>query len=339
MLLYSYPEDMAGRLALAQELAHRPRAGVSADRLALALINASLVRLSWGDRAAAEALWQELAPLAERSPNAMTLLLPISAEFLRGTLDGHLEAAVEASEQLGAAAVLPADQIAARAYTEQALAVAGKVQNRPELALSRLQLAELLAEGTPAERTEGMAHLGVAISELEAMHMQPALVRALALRDRLGAAQAGGAAGTGTVMGQGWKARMLPSLAENQSFSGSNAVVSNASICARSSDSRSAIENPAVSCSPVAARERTRCSMPRCTIGSRFESSYNCRPKSLMSASVSGRWVYSAVMRRLLDIRYHAPAGVNAPSRAYPTARGPSVASATWRRTRGNGQW
>jgi DNA-binding CsgD family transcriptional regulator len=328
-LLYSYPEDMAGRLALAQEVARRPRAGVPPDGLALALINASLVLLGWGDRAAAEVLWQEYAPLVEQSRFPVTRLYPITVDFLRATLDGRLETAVEASERLiaravalgnlgrardwaavwnlwpllhlgrgeaalaaqaaigylppegdatvpwsaapsilclaalgrtaeargalarlpwdddelvgtwhllaaleaavrvqdreaaavlasrlanlaalastgmsltcvarhlGAAADLLGNHTGARAYTTQALAVAGVVQNRPELALSRLQLAELLAEGTLNERSEAQEHADHCIAELREMKMQPTLTRALALHDRLGAAQAGSTA-------------------------------------------------------------------------------------------------------------------------------------------------
>jgi hypothetical protein len=50
------------------------------------------------------------------------------------------------------------------AYTRQAIEVAEKVHFRPELALARLQLAELLS-AAPDDSL---------IAELESMHMQPA---------------------------------------------------------------------------------------------------------------------------------------------------------------------
>jgi hypothetical protein len=50
---------------------------------------------------------------------------------------------------------------------------------RPELALSRLQLAELLLEHYPQEKSEAIAHLDFAISEFREMKMQPSLERAL----------------------------------------------------------------------------------------------------------------------------------------------------------------
>jgi class 3 adenylate cyclase len=89
------------------------------------------------------------------------------------------------ARHLGAAAAFLGEPVRARAYYQQALAVAGQVRFRPELALTRLQLAELLLEHYPDEQAEALAHLDAAIPELRAVHMQPALARALALRSRL----------------------------------------------------------------------------------------------------------------------------------------------------------
>jgi hypothetical protein len=114
------------------------------------------------------------------------------------------------ARHLGAAAALLGDPEAARRYTERAIAVSSAVRHRPEIALSRLQLAELvLAEAvshrpsaisgeqsaisrssTPAGggagqqmadklKAERSAHLDFAIAEFRAMKMQPALERAL----------------------------------------------------------------------------------------------------------------------------------------------------------------
>ena len=55
----------------------------------------------------------------------------------------------------------------------------GKIRFRPELALTHLRMAEILAvEGDPSAAQE---HLKLAVPELREMHMQPALERALAL--------------------------------------------------------------------------------------------------------------------------------------------------------------
>jgi serine/threonine protein kinase/class 3 adenylate cyclase len=79
------------------------------------------------------------------------------------------------------------DRRAARAYYEQALAAAGKIANRPEIALTHLDLAELLLDEANAVRAthasplqaEAMQHLDFAIGEFREMKMQPALERAL----------------------------------------------------------------------------------------------------------------------------------------------------------------
>jgi class 3 adenylate cyclase len=80
---------------------------------------------------------------------------------------------------LGRAASLLGDPQAGRQYLEQARTVTEKINFRPELALSRLELAELLLEHYPDERIEALEHLDFSIRELRAMAMQPALERAL----------------------------------------------------------------------------------------------------------------------------------------------------------------
>ena len=91
------------------------------------------------------------------------------------------------ARHLGGAAALLGDHERARAYYEQALQVAGRVGFRPEITLTRLQLAELL-EQRPEVHVEALAHLDFAIAEFRAMKMQPALERALAVQQRLAAA-------------------------------------------------------------------------------------------------------------------------------------------------------
>ena len=51
--------------------------------------------------------------------------------------------------------------------------------------MTRLQLAELLLEHYPDERTEALDHLDFAISEFRDMKMQPSLERALRHRGLL----------------------------------------------------------------------------------------------------------------------------------------------------------
>ena len=56
---------------------------------------------------------------------------------------------------------------------------------RPEIALTRLQLAELLLDHYPEERAEALEHLDFAIGEFRDMKMQPSLERALRHKDIL----------------------------------------------------------------------------------------------------------------------------------------------------------
>jgi hypothetical protein len=66
----------------------------------------------------------------------------------------------------------------------QVLELAGKIRHRPKTALTHLHLAELLLEEAgDMGRLEAPEHLDLAIPELQDMHMQPALERALAIRD------------------------------------------------------------------------------------------------------------------------------------------------------------
>jgi tetratricopeptide (TPR) repeat protein len=91
---------------------------------------------------------------------------------------------------VGRAAVLRKDWEGARANYDKALAWATKISHRPEVALTRFGLAEMLltkaehakgdAEQTAgALRSEAQTHLDFAISEFQAMKMKPALEQAL----------------------------------------------------------------------------------------------------------------------------------------------------------------
>ncbi|HZU78196.1 MAG TPA: AAA family ATPase, partial [Dehalococcoidia bacterium] len=86
---------------------------------------------------------------------------------------------------LGEAAALNGDKPLARGHYERALRAAQKLPMRPEIALIRLDLAELLAEGDEAEHAEAREHLAFCIPEFEAMGMAPALQKAKTLGERL----------------------------------------------------------------------------------------------------------------------------------------------------------
>jgi tetratricopeptide (TPR) repeat protein len=80
---------------------------------------------------------------------------------------------------LGAAAAFLDRAGEARKYYQKAIKDCTEMKFRPELALSRLQLAELLLEHYPKERAEALEHLDFAIKEFQDMKMQPSLERAL----------------------------------------------------------------------------------------------------------------------------------------------------------------
>jgi tetratricopeptide (TPR) repeat protein len=71
----------------------------------------------------------------------------------------------------------------ARKYYQEAIKVCTEMRFRPELALTRLQLAELLLEHYPKEKKEALEHLDFAIKEFQDMKMQPSLERALRHKD------------------------------------------------------------------------------------------------------------------------------------------------------------
>ena len=103
------------------------------------------------------------------------------------------------ARHLGAASALLGEPEKARAYYQQALEACAKIGFRPEIALTRLQLAELLLNeasvGAIHElplrqdaadlRREAMEHLDFAIGEFRDMKMQPSLERALRHREIL----------------------------------------------------------------------------------------------------------------------------------------------------------
>jgi DNA-binding CsgD family transcriptional regulator len=100
-------------------------------------------------------------------------------------LNGDTQVVGCVARHLGDAAALAGDRTAALGYYMKALDSAGKIRFRPELALTRLRLAELLLQDSdPILRPEALGHLDTAIPEFQDMNMQPGLEHALALRER-----------------------------------------------------------------------------------------------------------------------------------------------------------
>jgi tetratricopeptide (TPR) repeat protein len=87
---------------------------------------------------------------------------------------------------LGAAAAMLGRPDEALSYYGQAMEVATKLRFRPEIALIRLQLAELLLDHYPDEKSAAVEYLDFAIGEFRDMQMQPSLERATRLRELMG---------------------------------------------------------------------------------------------------------------------------------------------------------
>jgi tetratricopeptide (TPR) repeat protein len=83
------------------------------------------------------------------------------------------------ARHLGGAAALLGRHREAREHYKEAIKVGTEMKFRPELALTRLQLAELLLEHYLDEKKEALEHLDFAIKEFQEMKMQPWLERAL----------------------------------------------------------------------------------------------------------------------------------------------------------------
>jgi hypothetical protein len=115
-----------------------------------------------------------------------------AVELLLNRLSGSAGYAVALNRQtcigrhLGAAAAFLDRPHDARSYYRQAMEVATKLRFRPEIALIRLQVAELLLKYYPAEKSAALESLNFAIGEFREMKMQPSLERATRLRELAG---------------------------------------------------------------------------------------------------------------------------------------------------------
>ncbi len=91
------------------------------------------------------------------------------------------------ARHLGDASTLNGQHEEGKAFYHQAIHVCTQTRHRPELALTRLGLAELLLDHYPDEHAEAIEHLDFAIGEFREMKMQPSLERALGRKQVLGA--------------------------------------------------------------------------------------------------------------------------------------------------------
>ena len=179
-LLQAVPLAVLGHTEEARDIVHRAieylGIGVDEDETSswiLGLLAEAAILVE--DRESVEVLAARVSPLASLS------VLP------------SLGTATCPARLLGGAAALLGKPDEARSYYLKALETAGKIRHRPELALTHLDLAELLLDHYPDDpstgsgqgRAEALEHLDFAITELRDMKMQPALERALSRREIL----------------------------------------------------------------------------------------------------------------------------------------------------------
>jgi eukaryotic-like serine/threonine-protein kinase len=83
------------------------------------------------------------------------------------------------ARHLGGAAALLGRHEEARKHYQEAIKVCTEMGFRPELALTRLELAELILDHYPDDKKEAVEHLAFCIPEFRDMNMKPCLERAL----------------------------------------------------------------------------------------------------------------------------------------------------------------
>jgi len=152
---YAEVVEMLERLVMA-----RPGIGSAEDE---AIVSPDIVSL-------------EAAVLAGHRQAAELLLHRLAGSSIRTT---GLWLTTCAGRHMGAGAAFLGRHEEARKYYQKAIKDCTEMNFRPELALTRLQLAELLLEHYPKERAEALEHLDFAIKEFQDMTMQPSLERAL----------------------------------------------------------------------------------------------------------------------------------------------------------------
>ncbi|MCK4722621.1 MAG: tetratricopeptide repeat protein, partial [Dehalococcoidia bacterium] len=114
-------------------------------------------------------MYLEAAVLVGHKQAAELLMRRFADSSLRTTGAFHLTCV---DRHLGGAAALLERYDEARKYYDEALKIATEMKFRPEIALTRLQLAELLLEHYPKEKAAALKHLDFAIKEFRDMKMQ-----------------------------------------------------------------------------------------------------------------------------------------------------------------------
>ncbi|MHB8577565.1 MAG: AAA family ATPase, partial [Dehalococcoidia bacterium] len=236
-MIRRWPLVLLGRAeeALQEQTLQRQLPGIGWSRLAVEGATRALLLAQAGRREEAEAQFAPFAAAQREAGhewNEIQLKHMLATAVMLGDVEVARGAATElavggdygsallygpytgcVARYLGELAVLQGDRDEAKRRYTQALAVAAHNRIRPETALTRLQLAELLAgplapnaggtfteaDGDERDLAEAREHLAFCIPEFEAMKMAPSLERARALQAQLGAPSGAASSATGQV--------------------------------------------------------------------------------------------------------------------------------------------
>jgi tetratricopeptide (TPR) repeat protein len=176
-------QDVSGEVTTLYCLAHLGRYGEVAEMLERLVIARPCIGSPEDEvSVGVDTVALEAAVLARHHQAADLLLRHLARS---STITGVMLFITCLSRHMGAAAALVGRPDEARKYYQQAIKDCTETRFRPELALTRLQLAELLLEHYPAEKREALEHLDFAIKEFQDMKMHPSLERALRHKDIL----------------------------------------------------------------------------------------------------------------------------------------------------------
>jgi tetratricopeptide (TPR) repeat protein len=171
------PRNVAGELTILFCLAHLGRYAEVAETLERLVV----ARPGIGSAKAETALFQDIISLEAAVMAGHRQAAELLLDWLAGSGAQTSAFALTTctSRHLGGACALLNRPEEARKHYQEAIEACTEMKFRPELALTRLQLAELLLEHYPDEKKEALEHLDFAIREFQDMKMQPSLERAL----------------------------------------------------------------------------------------------------------------------------------------------------------------
>jgi hypothetical protein len=167
------PMESAGAVLCLAHVGRKAEAKAILEKLILGRLKNGTIRDEVSE--SHDVLLLESAVLLEHCQVAEALLNRLASSSGR-TTGMFLSTCI--ARHLGGAATLLNRFDEARNYYSIAVELAKKMRFRPELALSRFQLAELLLQHYANEKQEAISHLDFCIREFAEMKMEPSLKKA-----------------------------------------------------------------------------------------------------------------------------------------------------------------